>query len=94
MTDEPEPIVVRTSPRKELTDQTLRVVLLIVCGLLLGQLIPDTILGVALHGVDQVIVAVLGIAGTYVAGVLKFLKDHRQRRAMAEKLPDYVARLR
>lgn len=92
MTDDPaKPIVVRESPAKEISAQTVRVFLLGAFAMGAGYFIRSEMV---LAAVVPVLTLVAGFVATYVVGLLKFLKDWRARLAMAKQLPDNVAKLK
>lgn len=84
----PAPIVVRDSPAKEITVQSVRVVLLAAFAVGASQFIQSEVAMVAVMGAGTMLA---GFVATYVVGLLKLLKDHRQRRLMAKALPNAVA---
>lgn len=90
MTDEPaKPIVVRESPAKEISAQTVRVFLLGAFAMGAGYFIRSEMVMAA---VVPALTLFAGFIATYVVGLLKFLKDWRARLTMAKHLPDDVAR--
>lgn len=84
----PEPIVVRDNPAKEITAQSVRVLLLAGFAVGASQFIQSEVAMVAVMGAATM---AAGFLATYVVGLLKLLKDHRQRRRMARALPDTQA---
>lgn len=96
MTGEPtEPIVVRESPAKEVSAQTVRVILLGGFSAAASQFVRSEIaLGAIVPALGLLAGCVAGFVVTYVIGLKKLLKDHRQRRLMARHLPDDVAHLK
>lgn len=84
----PAPIVVRDSPAKEITAQSVRVLLLAGFSIGASHFVTSE---VAMAAVIPAAAMLAGFVATYVVGLLKLLKDHRQRRLMAKALPNDVA---
>lgn len=84
----PEPIVVRKSPFKEISESALRAALMAAFAIAAGQFIrSDIVMGT----VTPLLISVAGFVATWLFALQKLLKDHWQRRHMARMLPDDVA---
>lgn len=88
-----KPIIVRDTAKPDIFWQTVRVALLIGCGLLLGRYLPAYVVGVAMPGVDQVLIGLVGIVATYGVGLRKMIAEKRKLRTLAKHAPDDVAKL-
>ncbi len=86
-----KPIVVRESPAKEITAQTVRVFLLGAFAMGAGVFIRSEMVLAALM---PVLGLLAGFLAVYVAGLLKFLKDWRARLTMAKSLPDELVKVK
>jgi uncharacterized membrane protein len=85
------PVVVRKSPSKEITEQTARVFLLGAFAFGAGFIIKSD---VVLAAVVPVLAMLAGFVATYIVGIVKFLRDHRKLRFLAERADDDLAQVK
>lgn len=86
-----KPIVVRDNPAKEITESAVRAVFMAGFAIAAGRFIQsETVMG----AIQPLLFCAAGYGATWFFALRKLIKDHRQRRFMARRLPNTDAVVR